>query len=146
LPLLVVAAEEADWTTAEAGRLFSRRSVLSEGSAAVWLRREPGPVELTRITSPQSYLRGRPRTEAIAAVIAEAGGGIGTMPFSHGVKAGVGVGRRLETQLGEGLAASGGWACVAAIDALMRGESSVATVCVAGSNLQVMGAMFQKPS
>jgi hypothetical protein len=50
----------------------------------------------------------------------------------------------MNASFGDGFAASGGWACVAAMDALLRGESTEATVCVAGSNLQVMGAVFRK--
>ncbi len=141
---LVVAAEEADWTTAEASRLFSRSAVSSEGAAAVRLRRGPGPVELIRVTSPQPYRHGCNRTAAVEAAIRQLGGGIGTVRFSHGIGPRIDGGRSMNASFGDGLAASGGWACVAAMDALLRGESTEATVCVAGSNLQVMGAVFRK--
>lgn len=141
---LVVAAEEADWTTAEAARLFSRRAVSSEGSSAVWLKREPGPVELIRITSPQPYVVGRSRSEAIDAVLGELGACSGTSWFTHGMKGEAEDRCQMEARFGVGLAASGGWACVAAIDTLLRGEAGEARVGVAGSNLQALGAVFQK--
>jgi hypothetical protein len=47
--------------------------------------------------------------------------------------------------LGEAFAASAAWQCVAACDALQRGEYSAANVSVVGVNQQVIGARFIRP-
>lgn len=138
---LVVACEEADWTTAEAMRLFSSNTIPSEGAAAVFLRREPGPVELTGISSPRPYLQGRHAATELDAVRRELGADSSIV--SHGVP---GTDGSLAPLLGDGLAASGGWACVAAIDAILRGRAASASALVAGANLQAIGASFARTS
>lgn len=62
---LVIAAEECDWLTAEAMRLFDRSSILSEGAGAVYLKRDDPGVVMESITSPQVY---RSRVDRFAAV------------------------------------------------------------------------------
>jgi hypothetical protein len=133
---LVVGAEEADWTTSEAVRLFSRTGVASEGAAAVLLGMGGDGVGLEWVGSPRPYVRGRPRVSAVAATLAEVRERVGERVY------GVGLGtpgvKDLTRRVGNGLGALGGWACVAAIGAVL-GEGGRAGVCVAGSNLQVMG-------
>jgi hypothetical protein len=136
---LVIGAEEADWTTAEAGRVFRRESVSGEGAAAIWLGPGPGSIELRRVTEGEMYLRGTSRTEAMARVRAELGVPEGTPVFGSGGVVGV---RDVEAVLGDGRGALGGWACVAAADAVGTGGCSEAGVCVAGSNQQVIGAVL----
>jgi hypothetical protein len=52
---LVIGADESDWLSADAMRLFDRKEILAEGAGAVFLqRRSVGPV-LQHITSPQIY-------------------------------------------------------------------------------------------
>jgi len=138
---LVVACEEADWTTAEALRLFPGNAVPSEGAAAVLLRREPGPVELTGISSPRPYIRGRHAATELDAVRRELGAV--SRVVCHGVPGTEGA---LEHLLGDGLAASGGWTCVAAIDAILHGQAASASALVAGTNLQAIGASFGRTS
>ncbi len=145
---LVVAAEEADWTTAEAARVFSRGGVAAEGAAAVLLGGESGVAELVGVSDPEPYVRGRSRRGSAelawrglgAGLGLGSGPGEGTACVSSGWKA-EGA-RNLESRLGAGLAAAGGWACVAAIDDLVRGGARQAGVSVAGSNLQSMAAAF----
>ncbi len=145
---LVVAAEEADWTTAEAARVFSRAGVASEGAAAVLLGVESGVAELAGVADPEPYVRGRSwrgnaelAWRGLAAGLGFGSGlGEGTACVSSGWKA-EGA-RNLEARLGAGLAAAGGWACVAAIDDVVRGGARQAGVSVAGSNLQSMAAVF----
>jgi len=48
----------------------------------------------------------------------------------------------LKRVLGEGLMAAAGWQCVAAVDALQRGEYSGAVVSVVGCNQQAIAAQF----
>lgn len=137
--VLVIAAEETDWTTAEAGRVYTRSGVLAEGAAAVVLSREPSAVELSAITAPVTYLRGRRRAAALDDVRRQLGAAdislLGRAPVG-------GDGIDVAPVLGNGLAALGGWACIAAIDAVQRGVARTATACVAGSNLQALGAGF----
>lgn len=137
--VLVIAAEEIDWTTAEAGRLYTRTGVLAEGAAAVVLSREESIVELAAITSPAHYLRGRPRDVALR----EVRGQLGEADIAlSGHASAFGDAIDIAPVLGNGLAALGGWTCIAAIDAIRRGQARTAVACVAGSNLQALGAGF----
>lgn len=136
---LVVGAEESDWTTSEAVRLFSRSAVASEGAAAVLLGTGGGDVELEWVGSPRPYLRGRSRAEVIGAVLSEVRGVAGERVIGVGVGlAGV---DELTGRVGIGLGAAGGWGCVAAIERVLKGSGRTG-VCVAGSNLQGMAGVF----
>jgi hypothetical protein len=137
---LVVAAEEADWTTAEAARVFSRGGVASEGAAAVLLGTGSGVAELVGVSDPEPYRAGVGRRRSAELAWSGMGMGEGTPVLGSGWKA-EGA-RNLEVRLGAGLAAAGGWACVAAIDDMVRGGARQAGVSVAGSNLQSMAAVF----
>lgn len=137
---LVVAAEEADWTTAEAARVFSRGGVASEGAAAVLLGTGSGVAELVGVSDPEPYRAGVGRRRSAELAWAGMGVGEGTSALCSGWNA-EGA-RNLEARLGAGLAATGGWACVAAIDDVVRGGARQAGVSVAGSNLQSMAAVF----
>jgi len=138
---LVVACEEADWVTAAAARQFSKGVPLSEGAAAVWLRRQPGPVELTAVTDPHPFVRGRNPAREAARIRKELGNRMGSISFTSGIPSDPDA---LEPQLGDGLAAAGGWACVAAIESVRRGRATAASAIVIGSNLQAIGAGFAR--
>lgn len=134
---VVVGAEEWDWSTATAARLFDQGSILGEGAGALVLRRCPGPVELRAISDPAPYLAGRERAEAVDSIRAQLAPWqpASEFPDAHA-----------RSILGDGLAASGAWSCVAAIAAL-AGErsavtSAVTSVVIAGANLQALGAVF----
>ena len=58
---LVIGAEECDWLTSEAMRLFDRETVLAEGAGAIYLRNDDEGVRLEAITSPRSYSGGQSR-------------------------------------------------------------------------------------
>jgi hypothetical protein len=63
---LVIGAEEMDWITANALRLFEAKLVMSEGAGALYLRRDPGHgngpgVRLQAITEPWLFTRRQPR-------------------------------------------------------------------------------------
>jgi len=45
---LVVGAEEVDWLTSDAYGLFARKSILSEGAGAVYVRRSDPPPQALR--------------------------------------------------------------------------------------------------
>lgn len=154
---LVLAAEEADWITAEAHALFARGAVTAEGAAAIYLRREPSSVVLSTLTGTVPYRRGRSTAAAVRMVLARlpSNGQAGRLFEASAARRGPGrsdglgvawTGRRVSCPpvLGEGLAASGGWGCVAAARAVGAGLDE-ATAGVAGSNLGVAAARFSRP-
>lgn len=152
---LVVATEESDWLTAEALRHFSRSIETAEGSGAVYLSREPAPVELGMLTDPELYQAGRSRAAALESMRRQLPSGTAsdllfdsaTGPDPAGSESGAWrdwPGTRVSPRrvLGEGFAAAGAWPCVAAIRALEARTAARALVSVVGSNLQAQGACW----
>lgn len=143
---LVAACEEADWTTAGAIGHFPRPAIPSEGAAALVLRREPGPVELIAVSSSFPRTRGHDRSRDVEAVLRELGAdpgnpdGLDPQVVVAGLPGAAGC---VEARLGDGLAATGGWACVAAIDALLRGTARSSVALLAGGNFQTVGCAFR---
>lgn len=161
--VLVVSAEEADGLTSYAGACFSRRVALSEGSAAVWLSREPGDepgVVLSRVTSPALYAghgsragAGRRMKESLLG--REVGNGGRTLLISSDGgwpavdRADRGLwqdwqGARMSPRsaLGEALSVSAGWQCVAAIEAIRHGNFRESYTAVLGAHDQAIGAKW----
>jgi 3-oxoacyl-(acyl-carrier-protein) synthase len=156
---LVVGAEEADWTSSDAFRLFARRTILAEGAGAVYLRRADArarQVQLHSISNPHLFLSTQKRSEAVAKMRAELPQGQARHLLCEG-RHGMArfdtdearvwrdwPGARLAPKmlLGEGLMAASAWQCVAAIDALQQGRFPAATVSVVGCNEQAIGAHF----
>ena len=71
---LVLGAEEIDWLTADAFRLFTRRLILSEGAGALYLRREPASglcVALHGVTNAHAFFDQAGRLNAARSVRAE---------------------------------------------------------------------------
>lgn len=156
---LVIGAEESDWLTADAFRLFARRIVLSEGAGAVYLRREapPGPsVALHSITDPHLFFSARSRAAAAVRVRAELPPGNSKSllcdslqqlfrldgPEAAAWQDWPGARISPKTILGEGLMAAAAWQCVTAIDALGQRQYAAANVSVVGCNQQAIGASF----
>ena len=142
---LVVASEELGWTNAGAVGDFPGNLIPAEGAAALLLRREPAPVELTGISSPVPCVLKGPTPAALQVLHRELAPGFDEAPFEVGYRI---PGRRsaLEERFGQGLAAVGGWACVAAVDALMRQRAMSSVAVVAGSNHQTLGCSFRVSS
>jgi 3-oxoacyl-(acyl-carrier-protein) synthase len=156
---LVLGAEEMDWLTADAYRLFARKVVLGAGAGAVYLRREypvDGAVRLEAVTESHLFLSEKARPTAAGAMRAELPAGQPGHLLCDGTQ-GVGTldraewetwldwpGSRLSPKkvLGEGLAAASAWQCVAAIDTLRQGQHPAAAVSVVGCNQQAIGAYF----
>src|SRR5206468_1544378 len=68
---LVVGAEEDDWLTADAMHLFDRKSTLSDGAGALYLRKGAGPgPRLDAITGAHLFA-GKSRSEAARRARAE---------------------------------------------------------------------------
>lgn len=169
---LIVGAEEMDWLAASSLRLFDRRSVLSEGAGALYLRRSSAAtpasgsgsgsgsgVELAMVTDPSLFLdrpgrrgaagqvAGQLRSTPLAgpALLCDSRGGIPSMDQAETEAWKDWRGGRLspKSRLGEGLMAGAAWQCVAAVDALQRGAAREALVSVAGCNQQFIGARFR---
>jgi len=157
---LVIGAEEMDWLTADAMRLFNRDVVVSDGAGALYLKRDSqgtSQVRLDAVTDTQLF-NGRPgRAEAARRVRGE-------LKPRHGPKELLcdGLtgfpradrdeqtawadwsGARLspKTVLGEGLMAAAAWQCVAAVDALRQNQYDGAIANVTGTNQQAIAARF----
>jgi len=156
---LVIAAEEIDWLSAEAFALFDRTVILSEGAAALYLRREaaqqPG-VRLAAITRPYLFFDAQSRARAAERAKAELGPGAPDHLLCDGLQAAPRTdraealawqdwsGARLSPKvvLGEGLMAAAAWQCVAAFDSLRAGSYPAATNSVVGCNEQAIAVRF----
>lgn len=134
---LVVGAEEWDWSTAAAASLFAGagNAVLSEGAGALVLRRTPGPVELLAVSDPSPFIAGRQRSGATERVRSQ------LEPWRPGVEF---DGSRAQFILGDSLAASGAWNCVAAAASAADASNGpkVAAVVITGANMQALGCVF----
>jgi hypothetical protein len=156
---LVIGAEELDWLVAEAFGLFDPGGVVSEGAGALYLRCDSdsgASVQLQRITEPQLFSSKPQRAQAALRARTEMGPGDRASFLCDGLQ---GVARldRNESEAwqdwpgprcspklicGEAFAAAAAWQCVAAVDALNRGEYSSANVSVVGINQQAIAARF----
>lgn len=156
---VVIGAEEMDWLTTDAFRLFHRRIILGEGAGAVYLRRNPTAepaVQLEAITEPSLFFKGKTRAQAVESARRDLGPGQPTELLCDGVQ---GLPRldRDEQQawqdwkgprispkviLGDGRMAAAAWQCVAAIDELQQNRHPAASVSVAGCNQQAIAGRF----
>lgn len=156
---LVVGAEEADWLSADAYRLFNRQIILAEGAGALCLRRaseEAGEVILKAVTNSQNYSLGASRADACARMRNEllisghaellCDGMLGNDREDRAEmiawKGWTGARISPKRFLGEGLAAASAWQCAAAIDSLIQRQHQSAYVSVVGCNQQAIGAHF----
>jgi 3-oxoacyl-(acyl-carrier-protein) synthase len=151
---VVVGAEENDWLTADAYRLFSRQVILSGGAGALYVGSKPSRVRMDAITD--SHLFFGHQTRAIAARRLREQ--LSPTPDSLLCDSTQGAPRidRPETDawsdwrgdrvsirqiFGDGLTAATAWQCIAAVDAIQRGRAS-ANISVVGTNQQAIGARF----
>jgi hypothetical protein len=155
---LVIGAEEMDWLTADAFRLFARHIVLSEGAGAIYLRCEkadPHAARLRTITDPYLFSDQSSRFEAAAKMQAALAAGSADLlcdglqgisrldaPEQRAWQNWSGARMSPKKLLGEGLMAGAAWQCVAAVDALAQGRHETANVSVVGCNQQAVGARF----
>jgi 3-oxoacyl-(acyl-carrier-protein) synthase len=160
---LVIGAEETDWVTSEAFRLFKRSAILAEGAGAIYLKVAPGPesrIELRAITDAHLFLQHQSRPEAVRRMREQLPAGeandclVGSAFACPSLDRAEELawqdwpGARLSPKklLGEGLAAASAWQCVTAIEALKRNRYDSALVSVAGCNQQAIGAQFARAS
>jgi 3-oxoacyl-(acyl-carrier-protein) synthase len=157
---VVVGAEESDWLTADAFRRFERSITLSDGAGALYLRRvaqADSEIQLAAITSAHSFVRTQGRAQAACAARAElprycsgyllcdSTQRLPRLDAAERAAWADWTGPRISPKeiLGEGLAASGAWQCVAAVDALRENRYVAANVSVVGCNQQAIGAHFR---
>ena len=158
---LVVGAEELDWVTADAFRLFSKQLILSEGAGAIYLRRIVSgnqSIELRAVTDPFPFVdqpsRARAATEVRASLQVPKAqdllcDGLQNVPRFDRAEAHAWQkwpGARLSPKLilGEGLTAAAAWQCVCAVDAIRQGNHPTAYVSLVGCNQQAVGVQFTR--
>src|SRR5438034_5894158 len=158
---LVIGAEELDWLTTEAFRLFNPKIIVSDGAGALYLKLQPlgqAPIRVGAITHPYLFSKKQTRSQAAHLARAELPPGNGAQLLCDGLQ-GVArmdrdeqlvwndwTGERISVKrfLGEGSMAAAAWQCVTAIDALERGSYSAAIVSIVGCNQQAIAAQFVK--
>ncbi|MCI0745800.1 MAG: hypothetical protein L0Y58_10385 [Verrucomicrobia subdivision 3 bacterium] len=155
---LVIGAEEMDWLTADAYRLFAPEIVLAEGAGAVYLTRQPSTARLREITNPHLFYARSGRVGAALRMRAELPPG---EPGDWLIDGQTGVpkldrpemkawnswpGQRISPALilGEGLMAGAAWQTVSALDGIRQGRCENALVSVVGCNEQAIGARFAR--
>ena len=156
---LVIGAEEMDWIVVDAVRLFAPKLVQAAGAGALYLRRDAGDkpaVELNCVTDTFSFSATESREYAARAMRRQLPPGgaeellcLGTQGSRRQDAAELDAwqdwtGQRFEPKriFGEAFTASAAWLCVAACDALQRGQFAAANVSVVGANQQAVGARF----
>ena len=156
---VVVGAEELDWLTADAYRLFAREVIVADGAGAVYLASEPGAqnVKLAAVTDAHlfhdrpSRIRAALRMRAdlpagnSRELLCDSRTGIANLDRGEMKAWNSWSGPRISPKiiLGEGLAAASAWQAVAAIDALQQRQGDAALVSVVGCNQQAIGARFE---
>ncbi|MDD5140197.1 MAG: hypothetical protein PHY43_08075 [Verrucomicrobiales bacterium] len=157
--VVVVGAEETDWIVSEAMGFFQRDAVHSAGAGAIYLRREKASAacaELAAVTDSFLFTQNQNRTEAARKMRAQlpscAPGELLVVSAQQNSRAaaaenlawGGWSGSRLAPKavLGEAFVASSAWQCVAACEAVARGQFSAVNASVVGANQQAIGARF----
>jgi hypothetical protein len=157
--VVVIAAEEMDILTTTAVGLFERRSLVTEGAGALYLRREAigAPIMLDAITEPESFLRREEREPALRRVRDAITNGstahlLVESRYDHSQWAETegrvwegwtGPKLAVKNVLGEALSASAAWQCVAGVNKLQHNPGlKRATVSVLGLSQQAIGARF----
>lgn len=139
--VLVAAAEESDWLSAEALSIFTSAPVLGEGAAALLLERCESPdVEVELITDMFTFTRERPREKSLQAMREQLPcGNIAEILFESGNEGPVwddlqAERIRIRDIFGEGFGASVAWGCAAAAGFLELGLVNSALVSGSGMN------------
>jgi len=158
--VLLVAAEEADWLSAEAAALFDRGAVVGEGAGALYLEKSAWPRVL--VNSPFGI--GPDRSRAAAATGVRSAWRAALTPDEAGMLLCDGLtgavradraeaaafadwsGPRLSPGrvLGDGLGVRTAWQCVLAAAAV--GEGVPSFVSAIGTNQQALGVLFSGPT
>ncbi|MGO8766489.1 MAG: hypothetical protein ACLQSR_15295 [Limisphaerales bacterium] len=159
---VVVGAEESDWVISDALSLFQREAIHAGGAGALYLKKCPANsmARLAAVTDAFSFMYGQSRPQAARKMRAQmpppaehellctSVQNISRLDAAENAAWEDWVGSRLspKTILGEAFTASGAWQCVAACEAIRRGNFAAANVSAVGLNQQAIGARFQTPS
>lgn len=157
---VIVAAEESDWLTADAFRLFNRNQIVADGAGAIYVgsARAGLGVHVAAISEALLFASRSARRNAIQAAAAEARRHAHGALLCDGVQGvprldqpeleawGDWTGPRISPGriLGQALMASAAWQCVSAIDIVSRGLHPRAIVHIPGINEHVMWASFEQ--
>jgi hypothetical protein len=155
---LVIGAEESDWLTVDAMRLFCPGTVLAEGAGAVYLRRAGTGVMLEAITDPQNYRAMSSRVKAAGKVrdkleavgpademIGSAAGGDDRLRGeSTAWQEWVGPKMLPRSLLGDSFCAASAWQVILAVDALRTARAKRVYVSVAGCNQAAVGLSLSR--
>jgi hypothetical protein len=160
---LVAGAEEMDWLAADAARMFSRRTIVSDGAGAVYLKLESAEtgsgVRLDAVTDPRLFHASTARAHAArkaredirplqipGELVCDSTSGSPRVDRDELAAWSDWKGQRLsiKTLLGEGFMAGAAWQCAAAVDALQQKQYDAATVSVVGCNEQAIAARFTR--
>lgn len=166
--VLVVAAEELDWLSAEALQLFDRQGITAEGGGALLLEREADPdrrsVRLIHLPEPMVYGPRLSRADAVKQIASELRRHLdASADDRHGATLLIDS-RRQHTRLdrpeqkawadwahprcspverlGDGFAVTGAWQCAAACEAVAEGIADTVLVSATGGTMQAAGAVF----
>ncbi len=159
--VVIVGAEEMDWLTADAFRLFSRRIIISDGAGALYLRRStngPGEIHLRAVTDSHLFVRESTRSAAArrmrsqlsassdSAILFDSRQGIERLDAAEDEAWRDWEGQHISVKpiLGEGLMAASAWQCVLAVKALQQKLCQQALISVVGCNQQAIGADFSR--
>jgi 3-oxoacyl-(acyl-carrier-protein) synthase len=157
---VLVGAEEIDWLTSHAFRLFHRNIVLSDGAGAVYLRNrinQASPhVQLAAITDPHLFSPRQSRSttvrrmreqfsDATDALLVDGLQNLRRYDEAEEEAWRDWPGPRLspKTIVGEGLMAAAAWQTVLAIHAVQQGTPR-ALVSIVGTNEQAIGVAFER--
>jgi 3-oxoacyl-(acyl-carrier-protein) synthase len=155
---LIVAAEEIDWLSSEALRLYSRSYLPSEGAGAIYLEAADGPALLHHLPDPLPYnshdrpsaARGIRQALAVTddggTLLIDSQSGIQRFDFPESAAWSDWSGPRWSPKLvlGESMGAAAAFQVVAAVQALNSGRFHRAVVSSAGANQQAAGVVLER--
>jgi len=156
---LIVGADETHWMHADAAWHLDHGTIIASGAGALVLARDPDlsiGAELVAITEPARYsnrvnrtiaalaMRRAMPTGAVAGLLCDGTQNLRRTDAPENAAWRDWPGHRWSPRrvLGEGQMAGAAWQCVAAAEAISRGEFSAACVSVVGCNQHATGARF----
>ena len=150
--VLIAAAEENNWLTAEGLSMFANAPVLGEGAAAVLLEPCESPhVEVELITEKLNYGHGQSRNDTLNAMRQKLPDTNSSDLLLEGINEGSlwddfdGTKINVRETMGEGLGASVAWSCAAAAGFLESGEFNSALVSGSGMDQSCAAMILSSP-
>lgn len=155
---LVVAAEELDWLSAEALRLYSRSLIPAEGAGAVYLEAADSPLLIERLPNPVPF-NAMPRAAAVlelrrrldvqddgSTILLDSACGVPRIDRAEQSAWSGWNGPRWSPKriLGDSIGAAAALQVVAAAEALRTGVHTTAVLSVTGSNQQAAGLVIKR--